>query len=185
MAETRWPDHLIADGPTLDFSAFSDVVEQAPDERPIQDFLADHPKILLPLLPLGWQSWCFDRPRLGAEYVPDFLLCTENSSGLEWVMLELESPTRPVLNQQGRPSAKLVEAQGQIRDWRAWLRNNIAYARDELGFDGLSAESRAVIVIGRRTSIVASQATRYRELSDSFAMVMTYDRLLDVLRVKE
>jgi hypothetical protein len=96
-------------------------------------------------------------------------------------MVELESPTERPLTRPGRPSRPLNQALGQIRDWRSWLRRNIAYAESELGFHGLSAESRAVVVIGRRTSIDGRHAIKWRELSDAVTQVMTYDRLLEAI----
>lgn len=184
MTTLRWAGNLMGlNGPPEQalLQSFREVVDQAADERPVQQFLASHPQFLRPMLPPGRRAWYFDRPRFGSERVPDFLLCTENSNGKHWVMVEIESPTRRVLTQKGLPSAKLVEAQTQIRDWRAWLRSNIAYARSELGFEDLDAECRAYVIIGRRDSIDPKLVTRYRELSTAKTTIMTYDRLLDAL----
>ncbi len=161
---------------------FEDVIADASDESPVQTFLAAHRQLLTGLLPPGRGAWCWDRPRLGSELIPDFLVCTYNSTGYEWVMVELESPTERPLTYPGRPARKLNQALGQIRDWRAWLRRNIAYAESELRFDGLNAESRAVVLIGRRTGIDGRHAVKWRELSDAVTQVMTYDRLLETIR---
>lgn len=151
----------------------------AGDEVPMQVFLAAHPALLTCLLPPGRDAWCWDRPRFGAELIPDFLLCTRNSTGFEWVLVELEGPAEPQLTQAGLPARKLNQAMGQVRDWRSWLRRNIAYAQGELGFQGISAECQAVIVIGRRSSLDPKNALKWRELSDETTRIMTYDRLVE------
>lgn len=87
-----------------------ETLNDAADEGPVQTFLASHSHLLTCLLPPGRDVWCWDRPRLGSEFVPDFLLCTRNSTGFEWVMVELESPTVVPLLQNGLPGAKLCES---------------------------------------------------------------------------
>jgi hypothetical protein len=94
-------------------------------------------------------------------------------------MVELESPAVKPLTQAGLPTAKLREAQGQIQDWRIWLRDNIAYAQTQLGFQGLTAEAQAVIILGRRSAIDLKHAKKWREISTSNTRIMTYDRLID------
>ncbi len=179
-----WPSQQCLSGqpaPSI-WRLFEDVVADAADEASVQTFLAAHQQLLTCLLPPGRAAWCWDRPRLGGELIPDFLLCTHNSTGYEWVMVELESPTERPLTSPGRPARKLNQALGQIRDWRGWLRQNIAYAERQLGFDGLNAESRAVIIIGRRGSINGRHAAKWRDLSSESTRVMTYDRLLETIR---
>ena len=97
-------------------------------------------------------------------------------------MVELESPSQRPLTQGGVPSQKLNHALLQVRDWRTWLRSNIAYAQNELGFKELNAECEAVVVIGRRHGVDAKHAVRYRELSSANTKIMSYDRLVDVMR---
>jgi len=156
---------------------FDAVLSDAADERPVQVFLANHPYLLAPLLPPGNGAWCFDRPHFGSEHIPDFLLCTHTSNGYQWALVELESPTTAILTAKGLPAKKMNGALGQIRDWRAWLRQEIAYAQGTLGFKDLNVEAKAYIVIGRRGSLPGRHAKRYTELSTAETMIMTYDRL--------
>lgn len=182
MSNAPWPEHRCSlnrvqiDSLRADFEI---VLSDAHDERPVQLFLAAHPELLICLLPPGAGTWCFDRPRLGSEFIPDFLLCTRNSSGFHWVLVEIESPTKSLMTAKGLPSAKLTEAMGQVRDWRSWIRTNVAYAQNELGFTGLTAEARGYVVMSRRSTINPAQTKRYRELSDDQTTVMTYDRLVE------
>ena len=182
--DNYWPQNRCADGDlpsASEVAALESVLAEAHDERPIQIFLAAHPHLLTCLLPMGRGAWCFDRPRLGSEFIPDFLLCTDTSAGMQWRMVELESPARTPLTQAGIPTQTLNHALAQVRDWRGWLRANIAYAQNALGFRGLDAECHASVVIGRRYAIDQRHAARYRELSDNRTTIMTYDRLLDAL----
>ena len=180
-AQPDWNEHRVAVDSVADPSLqlFRNSLNDAADEAPMQTFLASHPHLLTCLLPPGRDAWCWDRPRFGSELIPDFLLCTRNSTGFEWVMIELESPTVQPLIQSGLPGAKLREAQGQIQDWRIWLRDNIAYAQGQRGYEGLTAEAQAVIVIGRRSTIDSRHAKRWRELTSDNTRIMTYDRLID------
>lgn len=179
-----WPDKYI--GRTQPSGAIIATVEailkDAQDESSLQQFLARTPSLFRLLLPGATDAWCFDRPALGGEFIPDFLLCYHNSRGYNWVMVELESPTKPALTKAGRPSSKLTEAIGQVRDWRIWLRQNIAYAQGQLGFTQLDAECPALVIIGRRADVELAHALRYRELSSGSLSVMSYDRLLESVR---
>ena len=181
--DNYWPQNRCAHGaaPASALVALQSVLGDAHDERPVQLFLAAHPHLLTGILPMGRDAWCFDRPRLGSEFIPDFLLCTDTSAGMQWCMVELESPAHSPLTQAGIPTQKINHALAQVRDWRGWLRANIAYAQNALAFRGLDAECHAYVVIGRRHAISPRHATRYRELSDSRTTIMTYDRLLDAL----
>ena len=161
---------------------FMELLNESTDERPLQAFLNQHRHFLSCLLEPGRNSWCFDRPRLGSELIPDFLLSTHNSSGYKWRLVEIESPTKSPLTRAGVPSQALNTALVQVRDWRGWLRSNISYAQSELGFTGLNAEAPAFVIIGRRASIPSAQLKRYEELSTPETTVMTWDRFADTLR---
>ena len=127
-----WADCVVMAGrePAPDIvDEFERVLADAVDERPLQMFLASAPVLLGPLAPPGGSYWCLDRPQLGAEFVPDFLLASATSAGFRWIAIELESPTVKALTKAGLPARKLADALGQIRDWRTWLTDNIAYAR--------------------------------------------------------
>lgn len=160
---------------------FDHVLNDALDERPLQILLASNASLLAPLAPPGSDYWCLDRPRLGAEFIPDFLLASRTSEGFRWAMVELESPNEKVLTKAGLPAKKLAEALKQIRDWRSWLADNVAYARNELGLKDIEATSPAYIIIGRRSALDARQARTYRSLSTDSTTIMSYDRLRDLM----
>lgn len=161
---------------------FEAVLGDASDERPIQRHLASFPVLLGPLVPPGGTYWCLDRPKLGAEYVPDFLLATITSVGFRWLAIELESPMAKALTKRGLPARKLAEALGQVRDWRVWLSENVSYARDERGLKDINGNCDAIVIIGRRSTLDPRRIKKYRALSTSGLTVMSYDRLGDTIR---
>ncbi|HET8579443.1 MAG TPA: Shedu anti-phage system protein SduA domain-containing protein [Nitrospiraceae bacterium] len=155
------------------------VLNDASSEGPLQTFLATHPCLLIRMLPPGTNILLYDRPKLGSEYIPDFLISVTNSQGPLWTSIELESPTAPALTNSGEMAAKLARAVGQINDWRDWLRDNVAYARATIGLKGISNEITAWIVIGRRRPMNNRQQRRYAALNRMGFTVLSYDRLLD------
>jgi hypothetical protein len=180
----KWPQCRVAAGrepAALLVDEFDRVLCDAGDERPLQTLFASHPSLMGPLTPAGGGYWCLDRPRLGAELVPDFLLGTITSVGFRWVMVELESPLERALTKGGLPAKKLAEALKQVRDWRTWLTDNVAYARSELGLKDIDGSCHAYVVIGRRGSLDPTQVKTYRALSTDDTTVMTYDRLREVI----
>ena len=181
----KWADRVVTAGrePAADIvREFERVLADAVDERPLQTFLASAPMLLGPLAPPGANYWCLDRPQLGAEFVPDFLLASATSAGFRWIAIELESPTVKALTKAGLPARKLADALGQIRDWRTWLTDNVAYARQERGLKDIDGNCEAVVVIGRRSSLDPKQVKRYRAPSSDGIAVMSYDRIHDAMR---
>jgi hypothetical protein len=167
-----------------DLTTLAAVISDARSEQPLQELLAARPAILACLVPAAADIWVFDRRKLGAEFIPDFLVAYRNSAGVHWTLIELESPTAQALTNKGRPAAKLNEALGQIRDWRIWLRQNIAYAHAQLGLHGIDAEAPGIVIIGRRADLKPPNAARYRELSANQDVVMSYDRLVDMVMAR-
>ncbi len=186
MNKDPWPEKYVEHrAPSAVNSAdYERILRTASDERPLQDYISNVPSFLRMLMPATVDFWCFDRPSLGGELVPDFLLCLRNSRGFNWGYVELESPTKPPLLKSGRPSAKLTEALAQISDWRDWLRENIAYARSHLGLRQIDAEALGFVVIGRRHHVDPKHALKYRALSSPNTTVLSYDRLLEVARAR-
>lgn len=77
------------------------------------------------------------------------------SSGKEWLGIELECPSKKVITKQGRKTADLEHAIQQIRDWRAWVTDNLSYARQNkeqngLGLIDITPRFFGHVIIGRR-----------------------------------
>jgi Domain of unknown function (DUF4263) len=175
-----WPANFVCHSKLpLDFvSQLQRVVDAAADERPIQKWLEKNPAALVLHLS-ATTGWLFGRPKLGAEFVPDFMFCNWDSSGYHWSLVELENPNFASLTREGSQTAKLTRAVQQILDWRIWVRANIQYAQHQLGFRDLDDGFRAYIVIGRRKDMNERERLRYRELSRGGLEVLTYDRLVE------
>ncbi|GJM05890.1 MAG: hypothetical protein DHS20C09_18860 [marine bacterium B5-7] len=161
---------------------YDTVLSDSRDEKPLQLFLASNPSLLSALAPPGGSYWCLDRPRFGSEFVPDFLLASQTSVGIQWGMIELESPLEKALTKAGLPAKKTAEGLKQIRDWRNWLRDNVSYARTQLGLKDIDAECVSYLIIGRRSTLDPKLVKIYRELSDNNTIVMSYDRIRDLVR---
>jgi len=155
------------------------MISKAADEKPLQRFFEVNTSMLVQIFRYGHGRWVFPQPRLGSEYIPDFMICGLNSAGPHWHLIELESPTYSVLRQDGQQKAEFTHARQQIDDWRIWLRKNSQYAQSQLGFIGLDAEFKATIVMGRRVDVKPEHRERYRELSRDNVEVMSYDRLFE------
>lgn len=185
MVEERlecWNDQLVRSSretAKVIIDEYDIVISDSRDEKPLQTFLSSHPSLLSSLSPPGGSYWCLDRPRLGSEHIPDFLLASQTSTGIQWSMIELESPLENVLTKAGMPAKKAAEGLKQIRDWRIWVRDNVNYAREQLGLKDIDAECTAYLIIGRRANLNQKHAKLYRELSDNKTVVMSYDRLRD------
>ena len=182
-SDSPWPDKgvlWLQVDPQL-VTRLEATIEEATSEAPIHEFLERNPVLLAQMLNGGHGRWIFSKPRLGAEHIPDFMLCEKDSAGYHWTLLELESPCLSPLTKSGEQCAKLTHAIQQVRDWRLWLRKNIQYAQQELGFIDLCADFGGVVVIGRRRTLNDEHRERYRELSDEKITIMSFDRLLGMV----
>jgi hypothetical protein len=178
-----WPEnYVVATTPSRDdVETLKSLIADARSEQPLQEVLASRPVILRCLVSAAPDVWVFDRRKFGSEFIPDFLVAYRNSAGMNWTLIELESPAVLTLTTRGRPAAKLNEALGQIRDWRIWLRKNISYAHAQLGLRGIDAEAPGIVIIGRRSNVKPTNVERYRELSSGSEAVMSYDRLIEMV----
>ena len=189
MAKTEaLSDYAVTDTPTTtEIDEFERVISLAEDERPIQHFLENHQHVLTALL--GDRTcYCLPRPRLGSEYVPDFLIAGVDSLGIRWVLVELETPRSGVYLKDGRQvDEKVRKGISQIVEWRQWLGENLAYAQavkpNGLGLVDIRPNSPAIVMVGRRSQLNAvTDAARHQRAEQNRIEVQTYDRLLVRLR---
>lgn len=120
---TRWDTVT-----SKDVTALRTAIETASREEDIQAFLRAHPLLLIQHLGGSHGRWVLPKPRLGNQYVPDFIIGDRDSGGRRWVAIELEGTTRLAFTKAGDPSRHLTRAIRQILDWRAWLTANRPYA---------------------------------------------------------
>ncbi len=171
-----------------EIEALEEVIDTATDERPIQEHLQKHPRLLCPLLQRT-PRYVIPLKRLGSEFVPDFVIGDVDSMGIHWYLLELESPRAPVyLANEKSLSAQARKGVEQVTEWRKWLQDNIAYARQSrrengLGLFDIRPDTRALVLVGRRSSNkTGTDAARLEARATSNVHIHTYDWLLDSIR---
>ena len=172
--------------------AFDQLLGDDPDEPRVHRFLEEHGKALLTVIGGGTFRFQISKPRLGAEWVPDFLLASQDSMGIYWQAVELESPRTTPYRQDGRPNHYLHHAIEQIRDWRRWLRDNRDYARrstkeNGLGLVGIDERVPGLVLIGRRLKKGKEFPNHYNEfrrdmLDRDRIAIHSYDWLLETMR---
>lgn len=173
---------------TEDFEALFALLETNPDEAEVHNFLKENPQFLIQVLATGHDRYQISKPRFGAEHIPDFLVAEMSSIGIEWHLVEIESPKSPVERKDGLATQELNHAIAQIRDWRTWLMNNTDYARRSkeqggLGLVGIDPRASGLIIIGRRKNYSCRYNEFRRTMIDRERIVIhSYDWLLDVAR---
>jgi hypothetical protein len=159
----------------------------AQDERALQQLFEARPALLCALLG-GHERYCLPHPRLGSQRVPDFAIAEVNSLGVRWILVELETPRSEVTLADGSTlEAHARKGVSQVREWREWLQNNLAYARqtrrnDGLGLVDIRPKSEGLVLVGRR-HLLSADADRERQAfaEESNILVHTYDWLLERL----
>ena len=164
------------------------LLETGPREEPMHQLLNSNPKFLVQALTGGHGRYQLSKQQLGCDFVSDFLIADESSIGVEWYLVEIESPRHKVQKNNGEPLAAVNHAVTQIRDWRAWLTNNLNYARGPkqdhgLGLTGIDGNAPGLIIIGRREEYLPRYNDFRRQLRDRERIVIhSYDWLVEVAR---
>jgi len=186
-------DFLVEQRLTLeDIELLQGVLDSATDERPIQRLVEQKPQLLTALVG-GESRFCVPQVRLGAEFIPDFLIGGVDSAGIRWTLVELETPRSAVTlvseNQLDKFARKGVS---QIETWREWLTQNLDYARRSRGEQGLGLPDirpnlEGLVIVGRRARLQANANTVRHPLRERARIhVHTYDwwtaRLLAILK---
>ena len=164
------------------------IIGEARDEKPIQKYLEENPHIITTLLG-GRNRYCIPQKRLGSEYVPDFLISDTDSLGINWVLIELETPNSTIyLRTTDQLDEYTRKGVHQVQEWREWLTSNIAYARNKhsnngLGLLDIRPSCKAVVIVGRRVHLRETKEIARNQFRDDMNIhIHTYDWLLDQLR---
>lgn len=170
-----------------DLLSLEQVIETARDERPVQKFLQENPA-LLTLLVRGTDCFVIPQKRLGAEYVPDFVVAFVDSAGIHWHLVELESPRARMFTKDGKSFGKECrKGINQLADWKQWLDDNVAYARKPQGENGLGLfdirnDAPGIVLVGRRSTLTNKNEALRNQQQAANVMVHTYDWLIESLR---
>src|SRR5262249_24553295 len=108
--------------------------------------------------------------------VTDFVL--QEQSG-DYLLVEIEAPTRSLFTQDGQPHHELVHALDQVTDWRRYIEDNLAMVQRELGLIGMSAQPNALVVIGRSADLRPDDRRRLVTMNNESpkTRILTYDDL--------
>lgn len=162
---------------------FERLLDNEAGENALHDHLARNPFILSQQLPHCHHV--VSKPRLGSEYIPDFLLPEMHSGGTDWYLIELEPCDAKLVTASGQLAERVRGAIQQIKDWKTWLKNNLDYARRPLAQNGLGLEdmestARAWIIVGRRAAVTERFNTlRNQVWENDRIQIMSYDRIVE------
>lgn len=132
---------------------WKELIDGSQDENKIHEFLAKNNA-------LCWgRNYYFSISKLdlGGEYVPDFVLVSEEGSlGLKYTLVEIEKPNTTVFTQNYDVAAGFTHAQKQIRDWKNWISSN-SQSVNKLFPAKFSSDSNThidyMLIIGKRASM--------------------------------
>jgi len=165
-------------------------LESAKDERPLQNVFANFPILLARLLTRSHGIYLWDRPKLGSEFIPDFVIADVDSAGIHYKLVELESPTAKMFLKDGNLGQHTRDGINQIQNWRAWLESNISYARTSqadsgLGFLDIAAKPPGLIIIGRQNQMAGTNEARRKQSYDQNNIeIRTYDGILQDIEAR-
>ncbi|MCP9626892.1 DUF4263 domain-containing protein [Rhodopseudomonas palustris] len=145
------------------------------DEEPLHQYIKRNPAILSPTHHRVWSKLSLGRR------ATDFIF--REPSG-EYLLVELESPLRPLFRADGQQREELTHAIDQIIDWRRYIEDNLRTVQNELGLDGISINPSCLIVIGRSSSVSDEGRRKLVAIQNSMPKmrIMTYDDLLSNAR---
>jgi Shedu protein SduA, C-terminal len=146
------------------------LADDPPEER-LQEFLKEFPRILAPT-----HSQILAKPKLGSDHVPDFAF---EDNEAQWTLVEIEASKHSVFTRAGNPTAALTHAVRRVSDWRDWVAEHRAYARNTLP---RVRDIRGLVVIGRGDSEELLTSLRRYEATLNGVRVMTWDELVSSAR---
>lgn len=147
-------------------------------EGRFQKLIERHPGLLAFLASGNHGCYVIPQKRLGAEFITDFLVLGLNSLGPQWVAVEIEAPSHKLLTKKNKLTTPVRHTVEQIRDWREWLTQNVAYAQQEHGLWGLTNRVPGLVVIGRSFLSGDRDTARSQLSEDAHIEVHSWDWVL-------
>ncbi len=140
-------------------------------EEPTHQFLKQHPELLCPTHERMWSKLPF------GNRVSDFVFREPHN---DYVLVEIEAPTRELFRKDGQQREELTHAINQIDDWIQFVADDKHKAEDELGLIGISPNPRSLIVIGRSASLTEENRRKITTIQAQHGKlrILTYDDLL-------
>jgi hypothetical protein len=144
-------------------------------ESPLQTFLESNPALLSPTHMRMWRKLPF------GKRVTDFVF---RQPANEYLLVELEAPTRSLFRKDGQLHGDLIQAMNQITDWLRYIEDNLTTVQKELGLTHLSTSPSRLIVIGRSSDLTDDDRRKLTTLQNENPKlrIATYDDLLMAAR---
>lgn len=181
------PYHVPNDVQQYEVDELRKVLDTAKDEKPLQQFFQQHPQILASVM-RGPNRFVIPQVRVGTSYVADFYLADVDSTGVRWVLVELETPKSAVsLSSSNEFDKHARKGISQIKEWREWLQRNLDEAQRPLAEHGLGLidirpRAEGYVLVGRRDSLGdRARDLRLQLWETDLIRVETYDRLVERL----
>jgi hypothetical protein len=115
---------------------FLAVLDNDPTERAVLNFInSNHHYFLIgAILKSSYffghhASYAFKEFELPPNFIADYLLVGKNSGGHEFVFVELESPSGPIVNTDGTFGTSIRKGLKQIEDWDHWIDGHFGYLK--------------------------------------------------------
>ena len=186
---------------SIDYNAEADaflrILDAAKKEHDVQKYIKDNQKWFIPGALLRnydfghHEAMLIPEFKLGAEYTADYLLIGGNSAGKHLVFVEFEGVNEPICLQDSNGFTESVR-KGiiQVNDWKRWIENNKQYMIQNTELANivkLPLPNWAIhycLVVGRRKSYTEkANNLRGEEEHNSFIRIVSYDRLVDKMRM--
>jgi hypothetical protein len=146
---------------------FRNLLDKPSDEAEIQTFLENHSYYFNGIIRLYGASPLLAKTPLGSEWEIDFACFDSGSCGPEWRLIEIESPKHPLFTKSGHLSARATHAIQQVRDWQAWVDENLEYARKT--FPQIIYPC-GYVFIGRRSELSPELRQKLRKINNDKAL---------------
>jgi hypothetical protein len=127
----------------------------------------------------------FSEVEFGGTFRCDFCWLNDNSSGPEWVLVEIERPDLQILNKNGDFSSPFNHALKQLQDWEDYFQNNPNEKRRIFG----AVKNFRYILIGGRSITwqqedvlkqrISLEKKRNIEIRSSDIFIRTIDSLIE------
>lgn len=161
---------------------FKSLLDEHNDERTFQEFLENN-TILLELFTKMLGAKIESQPlfpdinrETGSESRrPDFLICYSKN----YVLIELEKPTKRLCTQNGEQSSELTQVVTQIADWIHIIRNSVDL---QLKYDGIRDNCDYIIIAGRKSDDASFNIfmNRFKDTHKDITLY-TYDDFIEIL----
>jgi hypothetical protein len=139
-------------------------------EADLQQFLEGHPELLSPTHIQMWR-----KVKLG-DHVTDLVF----REPTDYVLVELEAPSRPLFRRDGHQTQELTHAIGQVQDWLRYIEENLDTVRRELDLQSISSQPQCLVVIGRSRTLADRDRKKLATIQRTHPKVriVTYDDVL-------